>query len=193
MKKWTKANIARGISLIAEQFDPIRMPTNKEVIEMSGGYSLSAAIQKNGGYEYWARRLNLEQKKSETKLGIKYERIVADRLRRGGHVVEETSVKHPYDLLVDGCVKVDVKVANASKVRNYDAHSYRIHKPQQTCDFYICCENDSSNMYVIPANMCRGQKQIVMGKDSRKYSSYKNAFNLIDAAVNFFDSLVVPF
>lgn len=192
--KWTDEDIMLNISSIANQFEPIRMPTNSEVIRMSGGYALANAIQKHGGYEYWAKRMGLKQMKSETKIGIEYERKVADILLKAGHEVEETSIKHPYDLLVDGCVKVDVKVANTALVRGYPAHSYRIAKPQQTCDFYICCECDGNeDMYVIPAHMCKGQKQIVMGTNSDKYSLYKSAFYLIDDTVKYFASLVAPF
>ena len=169
------------------------MPSNNEVIEMTGSYALANAIQKNGGYEYWANRLGLERKHSETKVGIEYERKVAEMLRKGGHNVQETTIKHPYDLLVDGCVKVDVKVASTSLTRGSKVHAYRIAKRQHTCDFYICCEVDTGGIYVIPANMVTGQVQIEMGLNSQKYNHYKGAFYLIDDAVQFYQSLVIPF
>lgn len=191
--KWNDKIIATRIMDIANQFTPARMPSNREVIEITGGYALANAIQKNGGYEYWANKLGLEQKQSETKAGIEYERKVAELLRKRGHKVSATTIKHPYDLLVDGCVKVDVKVANTSFVRKNEIHAYRIAKRQQTCDFYICCEADTGDMYVIPSSIATGQVQIEMGLNSQKYSHYKGAFHLIDVAVNFYKSLVAPF
>ena len=192
--KWTDENIMQGIAAIAEQFEPKRMPTNREVINASGGYALSNAIQKHGGYEYWAKRMGLKQVRSDTKMGIECERKVASILRDAGHNVEETSVKYPYDLLVDDCVKIDVKTANESSVHGYPVYSYRIAKPQQTCDFYICCEkSEKENMFVIPAHICKGQKQIVMGRETEKYSYYRNAFFLIDDTVNHYKSLAIPF
>lgn len=191
--KWNEETIAAKVADIANKFAPARMPSNSEVIALTGGYALANAIQKNGGYEYWANKLGLEQKYSETKVGIEYERKVAEMLRKSGHNVQETTVKHPYDLLVDGCVKVDVKVANMSFIRGSKVHAYRIAKKQQTCDFYICCEVNTGGVYVVPSNMATGQTQIEMGPDSQKYSHYKDAFYLIDDAVNFYKSLVIPF
>jgi hypothetical protein len=192
--KWTEEMIEAKIRQIASEFMPARMPTNREVIEITGNHALSVAIQKNGGYEFWAKKLGLEQKYSESRIGLEYERRIAEKLRKAGHVVEETSVKHPYDLLIDGCVKVDVKVANTSKVRGSDVHAYRLSKKHHTCDFYICCENDAfKDIYVIPANMVSGQTQIDMGVHSRKYEHYKDAFYLIDDAAKFYKSLVIPF
>lgn len=191
--KWNEETIAAKVADIANKFAPARMPSNSEVIALTGGYALANAIQKNGGYEHWANKLGLEQKYSETKVGIEYERKVAEMLRKSGHNVQETTVKHPYDLLVDGCVKVDVKVANTSLIRDSKVHAYRIAKKQQTCDFYICCEVDTGGVYVVPSNMATGQTQIEMGLNSQKYSHYKDAFYLIDDAVNFYKSLVIPF
>ena len=51
MKGWTDEKIEKCIMAIANKFDPARMPTNREVIEMSGTYALSNAIQKNGGID----------------------------------------------------------------------------------------------------------------------------------------------
>ena len=191
--KWNEETIAAKVADIANKFAPARMPSNSEVIEMTGSYALANAIQKNGGYEYWANKLGLERKHSETKVGIEYERRVAKMLRDNGHDVQTTTIKHPYDLLVDGCVKVDVKVANTSMIRENKVHAYRIAKRQHTCDFYICCEVDTDDIYVIPANMVTGQVQIEMGPGSQKYSHYKDAFYMIDDAVNFYKSLIIPF
>lgn len=189
--KWNEDLIGKEIMKLAEQFDTPKMPTNREVLDMTGNHALSNAIQKNGGFSYWAERLGLEQKKCETAVGIKWEKQIANMLAEKGHKVELTSTKHPYDLLVDGCVKIDVKAANASIVRGSKIHAYRIAKRQQTCDFYVCCENDEKkDIYVIPANMTTGQVQIEMGNGRTKYDSYKNAFYLISEATRFYESLV---
>ena len=186
MKEWTDEKIERCIMAIANKFDPARMPTNREVIEMSGTYALSNAIQKNGGYEYWANKLGLEQKYSESKLGMEYEHLIAEILEARGHEVVMTPTKHPYDLLVDGCVKVDVKVSNESLVRGSSVHAYRISKKLHTCDFYVCCENDGDKcIYVIPAHICSGQTQVEMGYET-KYEQYRDAFHLIDRAARFY-------
>ena len=120
--------IAKRIMNIANMFEPKRMPSNREILEIEGNYKLSSAIQKSGGYEYWAKKLNLEQKYSETKLGIDGERYIAKFLEKMGFRTELTSTKHPYDIYVDNCVKVDVKTANTSMVRDNEVHAYRLYK-----------------------------------------------------------------
>ena len=191
--KWNEELITTKLTDLANTFTPVRMPSNREVIEATGNYALSNAIQKSGGYSYWANKLGLEQRQSETKIGIEYEHKVADILRKSGHSVQGTTVKHPYDLLIDNCIKVDVKVANTSLTKGSKVHAYRIAKKQHTCDFYICCEADGDGIYVIPANAVTGQVQIEMGQGSQKYRPYRDAFYLIDDAVNFYKSLVIPF
>lgn len=189
--KWSEEKIKIGIMNLAKQFDPIRMPTNREVLEMTGNHALSMAIQKNGGYEAWANRLGLEQKYSETLIGVKWEKTVARILEGRGHRIEMTSIKYPYDILVDECIKIDVKVANKSKVNGSYIYAYRLAKPQQTCDFYVCCENDGANrIYVIPANAVNGQKQMDMGSITTKYDVYEDAWNLIAHAAAFYKDLI---
>ena len=191
MKEWTDERIGKCIMAIASEFDPIRMPTNSEVIKMSGSYALSNAIQKNGGYEYWANKLGLEQKYSESKLGVEYEHLIAEILKVRGHEAVMTPTKYPYDLLVDGCIKVDVKVANESIVKGSSVHAYRLSKKLHTCDFYVCCENDGDKgIYVIPAHVCSGQTQIEMGSET-KYEKYRDALHLIERAARFYREYLV--
>lgn len=179
---WTDELIAENINRIASLFLPKRMPTNSEVIRIEGDHRLANAIQKSGGYEYWANRLGLEQKYSETKLGIDGEKTIARALETKGFEVKTTSIKHPYDLLVNGCIKVDVKTANTSLIRGCPVHAYRISKRDHTCDFYIFYEHDTSKTYVVPAHKCKGQVQVEMGNESKLYAKYLEAYHLISEA-----------
>ena len=174
---------------IANTFVEPRMPSNREVIEHEGNHALSMAIQKNGGYRYWAKRLGLDQKHSETLLGVRGENLIADYLESKGFTVKQTSAKHPYDLLVNGCVKVDVKTANTSHVRGYPVHAYRLSKRDHTCDFYIFFEADTLRSYVVPAHKCHGQVQVDMGKDSKRYADYLGAYYLLNIASNMYQAM----
>ena len=188
-KKWTEEMIAEGITRIANCYHPKRMPTNREVILYEGNHKLANAIQKNGGYEYWAKRLGLEQHYSETILGTFGENYIANTLALMGFAVETTSTKHPYDLLIDGCVKVDVKTANTSYVRGCPIHAYRLAKRQQTCDFYIFYEADTERVYVVPSHRCNGQTQVEMGEDSKLYSKYLGAYHLLAETSDLYQSM----
>lgn len=179
---WTDELIGSAIMELANQFDPPRMPTKSEMVDMRGDYALSCAVSKHGGFGYWANRLKLEQKHSDTKLGIEGERLVATCLKTLGFKVETTSIKYPYDLLIDGCIKIDVKTANTSYVRGYPIHSYRLAKGQPTCDFYVFLEADTKRIYVVPSSKLSGQVQVGMGIGSSPYAKYLGAFDLIKEA-----------
>ena len=186
---WTDELIANGIEKIASTFEPKRMPTNREVIEFEGNYALSSAIQKSGGFSYWANRLGLEQKYSETALGIQGEKDIAMWLESLGFDVKLTSIKHPYDLLVNGCVKVDVKTANTSMIRGCPVHAYRLAKKDHTCDFYIFYEADTLKVYVVPAYKCQGQIQVEMGNNSKPYVKYLGSYHLIKEAAEMYQRM----
>lgn len=186
---WTDELIAHSIMELANQFEPPRMLTKSEIEEMRGDYALTCAISRHGGFEYWAKRLGLEQKRSDTAVGIEGERTVANFLESQGFEVKLTSVRHPYDLLVNGCVKIDVKTAKTSYVRGYPIHSYRLAKQDHTCDFYVFYEYDTLKMYVVPAYKCQGQVQVGMGINSKAYQKYLGAFHLIKEASDMYQRM----
>lgn len=192
--EWTDSLTEGKIMELANQFEPIRMPSRVEMDEYYGNSSLSNRVSKTGGFYSWAERLGLEVKNSETKIGIKAEHDIAKMLSDIGYTVELTSTRYPYDLLVNGCVKIDVKAAHKTKVNsNSDyCYMYRLNKRQQTCDFYIFCEVDDdeiSSIYVVPASVITGQIQVGMGAKTTKYDVYRNRFDLIGETVDFFKSL----
>ncbi len=186
---WTNELIEEKLMVVAKLYSPMRMPTRSEIKNYYGNDALTNKISKTGGFSYWAKKLGLEQKHSETSIGIKGEERVAEILLNYGFEVEKTSTKHPYDLLIDGCVKVDVKTANTSYIRGSSIHAYRIAKKQHTCDFYVFYENDTGKAYVVPAHKCKGQIQVEIGNNSRKYEEYLYAYRLIDSASQMFRSL----
>jgi hypothetical protein len=171
---------------IANQFEPPKMPSRAEAEQMYENHGLACAISKTGGFKYWADKLGLPQGHSETKVAKQIESEVARILERYGFYTELTSTKYPYDILVNDCVKVDVKSANTSYVRGYPVHAYRLAKEKQTCDFYIFREIDTHITYIVPAHICKGQVQVEMGSDSAKYRPYKEAWELIGKAVDFY-------
>lgn len=188
-RKWTENTIEREIMNIANQFDPPKMPTLQETKDMYENDGLANAISKNGGFEYWANKLNLPQGYSETKIGKQAEAAMVGILKRLGFAPERTTTKHPYDILVNGCIKIDVKAANTSLIRGSEVHAYRLSKAKHTCDFYLFHEIDTGITYVVPAHICNGQVQVEMGVDSKKYKPYKEAWELIKKATDFYKQL----
>lgn len=188
INSWNEELIEKRILEVANTFFPIRMPTCSEMENFYGNSALTNKIIKTGGIAYWANKLNLEQKHSETLVGIRGEHDISQHLIGLGYEVEATKTRFPYDLLVDGCVKIDVKTSNKSYIRGSEVHAYRLAKEQQTCDFYVFYELDTGRKYVVPAHKCR-QIQVEIGKDSIKYGEYENAFHLIGEVRDLFRML----
>ena len=107
----------------------------------------------------------------------------------GLHTVQ-TSSGHPYDLLTDNSVKIDVKVSKKF-INNCNAMAYtfNLEKREPTCDIFIlyCVEDDESidKILVIPACTLLGQTQIGVGKES-KWDAYKDKFDFIYEYAMFF-------
>lgn len=190
--KWTEELIEEKLMEVASTLNPIRMPSLAEIEKHYGDSALTNKLCKTGGLYYWADKLGLEIKHSETLLGVQTEKQVAKILARLGYEVEETPIRHPYDLLVNGCVKVDVKAANISYIRGSKIRAYRLAKRQHTCDIYLFCEIDDSkisNVYVVPASVVTNQVQVEMGTSKTIYEKYRNRYDLIQKTIDFYKSL----
>jgi hypothetical protein len=131
-----------------------RMPTRSEVSD-----TLGSAITARGGFWHWADRLGLAVKDSETLLGRGIEGVVADELRSRGHVADRQTVKAPFDLLVNGVTRIDVKAANygewahknGTMVRGYVFAGLKRGKDSDV--FILACLRDEKPFayFVVPA------------------------------------------
>ena len=170
-----------------------RMPTDKEIREYFGNTELSSAINRQGGLFTWGEKMGLKLKESSASMGHDNELLVKSLLESRGYTCIKTRTKHPYDLLVNGCVKVDVKSARLSKVKTSDVYSFKLAKPQQTCDVYVTvCLDDNevpTKIYVIPAHVMTGKTQLVMGVGSSKYDEYIEKWEIIDNLIKSFEEM----
>lgn len=190
---WTEEEMIHDILEVANKFDPARMPSRREIEEYYKNSSLADRISRNGGFYHWAEVLGLETKHSETKVGFIAENEIAKLLSDIGHSVEITNSRYPYDLLVDGCVKIDVKASHRTLVHGAEVYAYRLAKRQQTCDVYVFCEMEGSNIesfFVVPSNAITGQVQVEMGTKSTIFEKYRNRLDIIDDITNFYKSLI---
>lgn len=179
---WTNENIANAVMDIVNTRGLDHMPSVSEIKEYYGNNKLTNAITKHGGQGEWANILGLDIKQSETQFGGKYEKYVHDFLTEIGFDCELTGTRCPYDLLVNGCVKIDVKASRITRINGYDAYSFRLAKAMQTCDVYILVGIDRleyKKMYVIPAHEVNGQVQICISTTCSKYDIYIDRFDII--------------
>lgn len=187
--KWTNKRISEELKNIVEQQKLKEMPSKGDLREL-GRSDLANALTKKHTMKYWADKLGLKLKDSETTKGNQYEEKVKEIIESMELEVLNMSTKHPYDLLVNNCVKIDVKVGVAHHHFNgYRAHTFALHKKYASCDIYVCValneQEEVESHFIIPAR----DVQIVtlnIGTNS-KYNKYKDGWNLIPTLVNHFD------
>lgn len=190
--KWTDELIVKEIHKSINTLCITRMPTTSELLGIGRG-DLQNVISKNGGFRYWANKVGLKLKNSETTKGQKYERIATDILNKQKFNVEVMSNGHPYDLLIDGNVKVDVKVGAAHYHFGSRAHTFRPSSKNSTCDIYVCFaldENEETeNIFIIPSKFAKVQT-INVGTNS-KYDRFIDRWDFVNEYTKFYDSVVM--
>lgn len=167
-----------------------RMPSHNELIQLEDGERLHRSIIKTYGYREWAHKLKLDSKDSETTLGLNYEEVVIEDLRDRGYKVDVMTTNHPFDILINKAVKIDVKVARPHMLRGESrVHAFSTNKKYGSCDLYLAIALDEADKIektlIIPSH----RLQIVtltIGNKS-KYDVYNNRHDLIDKYSEFLD------
>ena len=187
--KWNDELIEHEINKVKDVLGIDRMPTSIEIFNVMNNHSLTNAIVRYGGYKYWANKLNLKQSKCETRTGLKEELNIKELLERKGYKVEKMSSRHPYDLLVNDNIKIDVKASNKYKSdKGWSSYSFNLEKNNPTCDIYIirCIQDDKT--LVIPSKYLRQSQLCITDKES-KYDIYKDKWDYFDKYNEFYKKL----
>ena len=172
-KVWTEEKVGKEILKVMDSLGIKRMPSRSEIENVTGNSRLTNKISKNGGYYAWAEKLGLSVKQSDTYLGIKHEKMIAEKITEiTGFYTELTSVKFPYDILVGGCVKIDVKFSNGYNNVNGFSYSFNLEHDMQRCDLYVFVCGDEK-ILIIPSHVLLGKKQFSVGVNSA-YDKYKD-------------------
>lgn len=172
-----------------------RMPSLSETNTFTGNTSLGNRIMKSGGFKYWASKLNVKIKNSNVKFGDKYENEICNKLKCHFDNVERTSVRFPYDILVNGKTKIDVKASRLFKGGTTGCfYTFNLESKYPRSDFYIvCCITDNDEIekiLVIPSFVMEGKVQLSIGKNS-VYDKYIERWDLIAKHEKMMQELVV--
>nr|DAE54211.1 MAG TPA: hypothetical protein [Caudoviricetes sp.] len=192
--KWSEELIEKRLIEVMENLKISRMPSNKEIIYVLGDYSLSNAITRRGGFRVWAEKLGLETKDSETCFGNEYEFIVKEILEEMGYCVDKMTTKHPYDLLVNDNLKIDVKASKYyhSKENGLKFHTFNLEKKYHNCDIFICIGIDDNDeiekMLIIPSKYLMNKKQLSIGVNSN-YDRFNKRFDFIEKYIKFYNEI----
>lgn len=192
-KRWTQEEIEKAVLEVVRETDLDRMPSRSEVERYYGDYRLTNAISKRIGWYQLAEKLNLPVKQSETYFGKKQEQLVQEEIIAMGHEVRRMPQNFPYDLLVDDCVKIDVKASRLYKGKNGSFYTFNLEKPFCTCDIYVLRilsdTNEVLSTLIIPSKDVPTNSQISVGEVKSKYYKYREKWDYLDNYVSFFESV----
>lgn len=191
--KWSHDDIKSEVCKVMKTLDINRMPSNLECKMATGRWALGNAIARSGGFKLLAKNMGLEQKKSETTTGRNAEDDIKTILESKGYIAEQMSIKHPYDLLVNGNVKVDVKASHKYQSKDgWSSYSFNLEKANPTCDIYIFVCIDDKNKFerilVIPSKFLH-QTQLCITSGKSKYDIYKDRWDYIEQYDKFYKSV----
>ena len=186
--RWTDELIKEKILEAKEALSLDRMPSRKECVQYFHNESLVNAISRRKKWYQLADELGLRVKESETYFGKSQETNAAEMLISRGFSVRKMPQNFPYDLLVDDCVKVDVKASHLYHGSNGDFYTFNLEKSYATCDIYILfslSDNGENSVFVVPSKLVIAQNQISMGVSKSKYHKFKDRWDYISALSDF--------
>lgn len=178
--QWTDDMVQDQILNCVSTLGLNRMPSRQELHNFYGSDALTNRIRRSGGYYGWAERLGLPMKESETQTGKDGEARAKELLEQHGFFVQRMSTRYPYDLYVNGCVKVDVKTAHPTKTPGTaKCYSFGLSKRCPTCDIYflLALTPSGEKTYIVPSSI--NQTQICMGENTSSNDKYLDRYDII--------------
>lgn len=193
-KQWTDIEIKERLMEVVHELGIDRMPSRQECEQYFNNTSLTNAITRRYGWYNLAKDMGLPLKDSETLFGKKYEEIAKEQLIALGYEVRRMPQNHPYDLLVEDSVKIDVKASRLYKGRDGNFFSFHIEKPFCTCDIYVLYlinseGNANDATLIIPSAYIPTNTQISVGEKKSKYYRFLNKWNYISEYCEFLDGI----
>jgi hypothetical protein len=158
------------------------MPSASE-LRARGLDKLAAIVAYRGGFAAWRMRLALEAKRSETYRGRAVEEQAVQFLERSGFKVEhQRAAKCPFDIMVNGSVRVDVKAARLNSAGKY---TFGTKKPRPTCDVYMLGMLNKRDVvrawYLVPATQLPTCAHL--RPNDKRYEKYRGALTYLDPTV----------
>lgn len=152
-------------------------PSNSELVRLGRG-DLANQICKRGGFVAWSAKLGYERNGSDSDFGWSGERRCMELLQINGFVVEKADrLRAPFDILINGCIRVDVKTANYAEYGVCRGWFYRIGKHAQS-DFVLLLQLDTDTLYCLPWQVCP-TTNITISREGGIYVKFKNNFDLL--------------
>ena len=187
--KYSEEHVTAKILNVMKALNLDRMPSRSEITSIDGDTSLTNIIMKTGGFYYWAEKMCLRIKKSETLTGITAEAECEKELNKLGFECDITPHRFPYDLLVNKTTKIDVKVSNGYEGFCF-FFTFNLRYKLPKSDFYICyCINyRQTKTLIIPSHKLYGIAQLSVGLKS-EYDIYIDRWDLIKKHCDYMETI----
>lgn len=191
--RWTDELIREKIFEVKDALGLDRMPSRKECSDYFHNDSLTNAVTKRYTWYGLAEKYGLKIKESETYFGKTQESLAFEKLTSLGFSVRRMSQNFPYDLLVNDCVKIDVKASHLYRGKCGNFYTFNLEKPFATCDIYLLITLDEDNTetgtFIVPSKFVIANNQISMGEKNSRYKRFENRWDYITAASDFWESV----
>lgn len=186
--KWTDDMVKQEVLSVMKALNISRLPTKSECDSVTKSTALSNVISKRFGWYKLAEIMSLSIKECETTTGKKFEAVATDILCEKGFIVKRMVQNHPFDLLVNGTVKINVKASNLYNGTSGNFYSFGLGYNNHSCDFFMLLElNDKEvvRVMIVPSVDVMNIKQISVGVISSKYHKYTDCYNFITNLSNY--------
>jgi hypothetical protein len=175
MRNWTDESVHTEVAKIAEGLG--HFPSKQELTDLKRN-DLAVQVSRRGGYLAWAQKTGFERIQSDSDTGWAGEVAFSDLAKQRGLESERPKgVKSPFDLLLDKCLRVDVKSARFAQYGVCRGWFYRIGKYPQA-DLILLFQLDTNDFYGLPWFVCP-RSNVTISQDGGKYASFKNNWPLI--------------
>lgn len=179
-KRWNDTELEKVIRSIAQDLG--HFPTCSELGEI-GRLDVANRIARSGGFRHWSAVTGIPRVMSDSDKGWAGEDAAAKRLEELGFAVTaQDGVKCPFDLLVDGILRVDVKAANYQEYGHSKGWFYRIGKQPQA-DMILLWQLDTKHFYSLPWYLCPFTN-VTISTTGGKYVAYRNSVDVIKRMVS---------
>ena len=191
--RWTDELIKQKVLEVKTSLDLDRMPSRRECKNFFHNSSLVNAVSRHKKWYALANELGLKIKDSETYFGKCQENLAMEMLLDRGFLVRKMSTNFPYDLLVDDCVKVDVKASHLYHGEQGNFYTFNLDKSFATCDIYILFvlngDEKQECVYIVPSKYVIANNQISIGEKKSKYHKFRDRWDYISQLSEFWDSV----
>lgn len=173
--KWTDAILEE--QLVGIISDSGVMPSAHE-LRKNGRNDIACQLSRRGGFIAWADRLGVKRSHSDSDTGWRGEIALIEMLNNKGFATSRpTAVKSPFDILVNGILRIDVKSAEFAEYGPCRGWFYRIGKFPQA-DVLALYQLDTKDCYFIPWQICP-KTNVTISRGGGKYKAFLNRYDLL--------------